>query len=69
MKARHQERAQRIDRDNALPPVGIGLEKLHPPVFVVGSGRHAHARAVDQNIDGTECGQHLVDGAPAIFGA
>ena len=65
---RHQECADGVDRDDALPAFGIGLEEFDPGLLVPGRGRHADAGAIDQDIECAESPQHLLNGMPAICG-
>ena len=65
---RHQECADGVDRDDALPAFGIGLEEFDPGLPVPGRGRHADAGAIDQDIERAESPERLLDGMPAICG-
>src|SRR5262249_42764450 len=51
---RHQECADGVDRDDALPAFRIGLEEFDPGVLVPGRGGHADAGAIDQDIERAE---------------
>src|SRR5262249_49442848 len=65
---RHQECADGVDRDDALPAFRIGLEEFDPGVLVPGRGGHADAGAIDQDIERAEGLERLVNGMPAICG-
>jgi hypothetical protein len=47
---RHQECADAVDREDALPALRVGLEKPDARLLVIGGGGHADARTIDEDV-------------------